>query len=114
MKVIKFRAWDFSAKQMLPVGKLEFFDDNSMHINDEHPCCFVMQYTGLRDNDGKEVYEGDIIKYGNIKYEICWYKGGFHFKNVYGAMDSFIRGDFIEVQVIGNIYENKELLNEQS
>ena len=63
----------------------------------------LMQYTGLTDKNGKEIYEGDIVKWGKIieKVEMkdgCW---------------SMVLGTIVEefnLEVIGNIYENPELI----
>ena len=67
----------------------------------------LMQYTGLKDKNGKEIYEGDIIKYDNKEiykiewnYEICGWHPMIRLSNPYS--------DYFEI--LGNIYENPELL----
>lgn len=72
----------------------------------------LMQYTGLKDKNNKEIYEGDVIKYTtwfkgyestySINYNIVFYDNG-HFSPLYNS-------DIIEIEVIGNIYENPEWL----
>ena len=112
MREIKFRAWDKVHKRWIwrPRWKLCYND-----INAE-----LIQYTGLHDKNGKEIYEGDILKmcpegdqFGKPFYRICVVK---YFppkfmpthKDKHVAWSLANRLDFTEV--IGNIYENPELL----
>lgn len=71
----------------------------------------IMQYTGLKDKNGVEIYDGDILSYmgaiGNVHYcnETCMYMVGFELhRSVYSfnSMDE-------EIEVIGNIHDNPEL-----
>ena len=69
------------------------------------------QCTGLKDKNGKLIYEGDIVKDINIPsyfYIVVWFKGGFYLKST--ISNSFLVFDTTQQEVIGNIYENPELL----
>lgn len=89
------------------------------------PISFVRQFTGVKDSEGKDVYEGDVIEYDNgTKAEVIFKDGGFcgydgwanSSDEAYLKIDSTISGPFnekdFEIKVIGNIYENPELLEE--
>ena len=82
-------------------------------------CCFdsypLMQYTGLKDKNGTEIYEGDVVSLGNIgKCTVVWNSGWFGFDcgdphiPPYAPfeVDTELEGS----EVIGNIHENPELL----
>ena len=79
----------------------------------------LMQYTGLKDKNGKEIYEGDILLYNNNSKSTVWYKNGafvrsYKNSNVYLMYDSFINnGCLCDYEVIGNIYENPEVEEEK-
>jgi len=106
MREIKFRAWHKGSEVMCKPLKLELA---GMYDSDY----IVMQFTGLKDKNGKEIYEGDILQldYANKDRIVCEYV-------VYGNVSRFIMGEEEVVftggaEVIGNIYENPELLTEK-
>lgn len=79
----------------------------------------VMQYTGLKDKNGIEIYEGDILRvlYSDILNDtaeikiVIWYHNGFYVSNkINGYAESMQIGKNGYLEVIGNIYENPELL----
>lgn len=116
MREIKFRAWDTTEKKMHHELSLMFVNDLNGVFEGLNECgCIVMQYTGLKDRNGKEIYEGDIVRHGLFKQD---YKMVVRY---WEESASFVFGDrrtkftFGEVhvkylQVIGNIHDNPELL----
>jgi len=103
---IKFRAWDREEKRMI-----DYFHETYLWEDYQSDRYGVMQYTGLHDKNGKEIYEGDIIKtpYGMSRiFERlgCW------FVEMQKELGYFTIDEPIEV--IGNIYENPDLLKEKN
>jgi len=105
-KEIKFRAWEFDNNG----GKLVYGYESGIvkALQDAYP---LMQFTGLLDKSGKEIYEGDILKSGNQADEahpvtIDYYHG---LRFMIGK-NYLVRADALSGEVIGNIYENPELV----
>lgn len=140
MRKTKLRAWDKDNKKMIKWEDLKFEKDEN-----EGEICFyekideceydggldveLMQYTGLKDKNGKEIYEGDILApdktcRSSSRYIIEWNDKHCCFTSIEGGINNFI-GDIDEeikfnlisnmklniCEVIGNIYENPKLLN---
>lgn len=117
---IKFRIWDKEGSKMINGNDFtfdEYIPINYM-FNDSNRFIF-MQYTGYKDKTGREIYEGDILKcrLHNGKYEnyaIKWVHSlcGFDAlnKDESNFIDCCIWNEF---EVIGNIYENLELLEKE-
>lgn len=123
MREIRFRAWDKHGKRMIGWNDRVFLlhvSTNSVRLC-EYPiygsgCLEYMQYTGLKDKNGKEIYEGDILGYPNDQNAvIIWDNICSSFRLEFDENDrvmiSLQIGDKGQAIVIGNIYENEELLN---
>jgi uncharacterized phage protein (TIGR01671 family) len=127
---IKFRAWHTQVVAMKPVEWMNFKGDLlkvPFYGNWARSSCVLMQYTGLKDKNGKEIYEGDIVKWNNrvleymgkVEYIELSYRVTGSVINVQGNRVNFDKY-LIDVpnfdknfEVIGNIYENPDLLEEK-
>lgn len=124
MEYIKFRAWYGRLNNkgtMLDVGRIEFFMDGTTNVNDEFPSPVLMQFTGLLDRNGKEIYQGDIVRFlrkigygwGNNKGDICeikWFDTGSYVGFGFRPDVPLTANKAKNIEVIGNMYENPELL----
>ena len=115
---IKFRAWDSVCKKWLSIPIKRIDDEyNCSELVQELPSIRIMQFTRLRDKNGKEIYEGDILKIGDHRAEVYWYRvhGAWYirWKDFCQELAPELRG-FVEVEVVGNIYENPEKLKEET
>ena len=111
---IKFRAWAKGDKVMvdsMTLNNTQFLGVNFATIDSN---LIIMQYTGLKDKNGKEIYEGDILKYRNIIKEVKWYKRNIHFEfSPHPDIEDYKLNAWHNLfEIIGNIYENKELLED--
>jgi uncharacterized phage protein (TIGR01671 family) len=121
MREIKFRAWHKRLKQMFQVGELHFApDEGGIVCGDGYYAIKdkieLMQYTGHSDKNGKDIYEGDIVRFKcddfsgkefNVTYVVKWGLQGF---NLYNRDGKILTHYLI---VIGNIYQDSHLLKNQ-
>jgi uncharacterized phage protein (TIGR01671 family) len=139
MRTIKFRAWSEDCKTMISpenkaAARMDFLGNvyiGGIILKD----VTLMQYTGLKDKNGKEIYEGDIVRlkmqdrstrfsenpqyyYKNMAVE--WYEGynqlGFRLRNgkFHFWMNKKSSLSTMEAEIIGTIYENPDLLKEKA
>lgn len=135
MRDIKFRAWEkVREDETGSYGGEMYYSEES---EEKRACGFViktnsgysnddfqwMQYTGLKDKNGKEIYEGDIVSTDSLRYEVKF--GSFDHQDIdsYGYyLDCEGKGKYtysmtkvtvMLVEVIGNVYENPELLEDE-
>jgi uncharacterized phage protein (TIGR01671 family) len=127
---IKFRVW--YGDEMVPLGmaikdEIVSYDFQDYYIQSEYDDMPLMQYTGLKDKNGKEIYEGDIVKAHNFYFD-----GNFDADNedIYqvkysewcsfclvnkdeSTIETYETSHFEEpcIEIIGNIYESPELLS---
>ena len=117
-----------------PFLEYDIFDDNYNALvngNAKEPYCeteldsrYIMQYTGIKDNNNKDVYEGDIVFHKRIRLspdeplfsisEVYWDEvhGGFALRN-HKTSDQQFTLDSLECEIIGNKFEHPELLEKK-
>ena len=134
MRPIKYRAWDKRRKRMVEVTSINFRDgtiqgetrhavNRVVYLED----IVLMQYTGLKDKNGKEIYEGDLLnmhyrnesvekgKVVTVKMGMTYDSDGWEHGRTYGwvAGDNSLADVAPYAEVLGNIYENPEILEEE-
>jgi uncharacterized phage protein (TIGR01671 family) len=118
MRDIKFRAWDNVNKEMLEnvgvsadgiqiVGEPEWrmFGSTKYHHD-------VMQFTGLKDKNNKDIYEGDVVICDGRRTFVVWDKAEacFRYQKEFTPNENYVMNYNGDEEVIGNIYQNQELL----
>ncbi len=107
---IKFRVWEPGTKIMFVPNSLP-----NPTASPDHTGSYTMQFTGLLDKNGHEIYEGDIVDYYGQHIQVI-------FMDKYGAFGlcglekwdcGYLPQMMGEIEVIGNIYENLELLKRE-
>jgi uncharacterized phage protein (TIGR01671 family) len=135
MREIKFRAWDKKGRKMHCHDALRTLVIGHYMPDSEDDEFVVMQFTGLLDKNGREIFEGDLLrrpvgsrpfdKFNFVVYEVFYHENdcadrhvGFQMNRTHyqgglrGTSDfpDFLPKNTVQMEVIGNIYENPELL----
>lgn len=121
MREIKYRAWYLDQELMCDVDGFDF-PNKQMTVyhhgfyNGQETCGIgdlpIMQYIGIKDNEKKEIYEGDIIEDKHGRRNIVRFLNGLFLIgnwNVHGFINAFQ-----EFRVVGNIYQTPELIKEET
>lgn len=125
MREIKFRAWLKYKKEMVDNARPDFFSKQLHYLRDNSAGgkdvlgistedIELMEYTGLKDMKGKEIYEGDILfeSSGEEYFKVVFEDGSFRAEDDKYSLDL---EDYAHIcEVVGNIYENPELIKEVS
>lgn len=120
----RFRVWDDWRKRMSVVDRI-YIDTKAVRLYDDFGEYWrnfrddkLMQSTGLKDKNGKEIFEGDIVDYKGRKAVVKWH--GSYASFIYRFVDELQERvsewhplflAYYHFEIIGNIYENKELLD---
>jgi uncharacterized phage protein (TIGR01671 family) len=136
MREIKFRAWDAEEKNFICFDALDGILSKCDETYRQRCVCKFEQFTGLHDKNGKEIYEGDILRLNYdrtsgkpIEGMVRWFQGNRHpedgcygmeylgwvlseYKSMDPASESYHMSIESVREVIGNIHENPELLND--
>lgn len=123
---IKFRAWSKKDKVMVDVAAINFgpsglwsliedADDAELQLADSYE---LMQYTGLKDKNGREIYEGDIVSTGTDNIgdpdpmigQVIMREGSWLIENEKKQEAIELFSEITSREVIGNIFEDKQLL----
>lgn len=125
-RIIKFRAWDKETNRMSDVFELIDLVSQAMNYTVGYfETLKLIQCTGLLDKNGKEIYEGDLLRDGDsepclhkiiwwgdqAKYELeTWEGNDIWSSGLFSYLDDLVEdGKLTDFEIVGNIYENRQL-----
>nr|UVY34441.1 MAG: YopX protein [Bacteriophage sp.] len=125
MVLLRFRAWLKEDKEMVDVEEINFYNGEFDFIGDaitwmcKSNDCVLMQSTGLTDKNGKEIFEGDVVKMAKnvysepTYYEVVRHRGGaYRLESKQYGCELWLR--HTDCEIAGDIYKNPELLEVSS
>lgn len=126
---IKFRAWDKIDKKMYynawptPTGVDIYKDDQipeEVTLSRGKACFVLMQFTGLLDKNGKEIFEDDLVQVKGVVWRVIWNEEHYKWTAITRNVWNKTRGSYLnkslaylrdrQCELVGNIYANPELL----
>jgi uncharacterized phage protein (TIGR01671 family) len=121
---LKFKAWDKETQAMNGMAEIYRNKNQEIELRPRDENIILMPFTGLVDKNGKDIFEGDIVQFEDCYTEsdflyinkgiIEWSQGSFTVTNRDSVeMEDLLDGEILDVTIIGNIYENKEVLEEK-
>ena len=122
MREIEFRVWLGDRMDIVDTLYIKELGVNTRGINGA-PCyrnytkSILMQYTGLKDKNGVEIFEGDIVKFNGELYKVIWDNDECRFILANSVENNFLlltSWRMKRLEVKGNVYENKELLGDNN
>lgn len=122
MVLLRFRAWDKETKTMNGMAEIYRNRNQEIELRPRDEDIILMQSTGLKDKNGKEIFEGDVIDievndtetpinarvFQNSKIGVLMFHVFEDNEDV--PMVELLEGNSVAFEIIGNIYENPELL----
>lgn len=113
----KFRAWNSETKEIEVFKTYEEISELFLALSADDGFYSIMQSTGLKDKNGKEIFEGDIVDYKGREAVVKWHGSyaSFIYRFVDGLQERVSEWDPLflacyHFEILGNIYENPELL----
>ena len=128
----KFRAWDTTNKEMFKdtfaiteSGQVVVVDQSSVFVSPDYVFVdnlVIMQSTGLKDKNSREIFEGDVVRQvrtqpttenETITGVVTMIEGAWLIMNDNEQLASYLWSETDENEIIGNIYENKDILEDK-
>ena len=106
--MIKFRAWDNDRKVIREYDELKGLTLDALDASDFE----LQQFTGLKDSNGDDIYENDLVLLDpdDPPYQVIFDEGKFELSNNYLGLVYDLGEEYMDCEIIGNIHEDKDLL----